>query len=551
MQNDSRMDYPYRLDGGGDASDRGEDDNTVVNNDDDDDDDRLSKQSDASSTTSRASRVSSSFRFIGDYADPTQLLRRTPDFDSVILLLHEAQGHGLHRYRGPHDIGAKTLRHAQRREVELRQRAEHQAKLVERTSAAITRQEHDRLLDDIEPPWSWLHQFAVANCRDKSYNFLEFQSIASDETPSADSSDESFDFGRGRFVSTASNGLGGSAIGCNRGESNDECEHEAHVIEDMLLGDGDRFDGDAASDVGQIVDVPGLLDGVMVMLERAAVRHEIDLANTLSVATFVMENDPPDALYSNTRDGALNLAAIRVAIRHADEQHRVFLNFDELRAYLAHELHLPDDEVDGSNVTMLPPDDATTSMMTSESNVMPSVTDVDDRMMKVSSNEPVSNASLPPKASTSRPPLVDKFDDCQIEIDDKVLHKEVPSSGHMILGLVGTPPPTPIRIPTPPPSPTPTPTTPHDTNSSIITGNVSMPEMPEPPMKLPTVKPPTPVPRPPFECDVPAMPGIGGPTSKKTIVDFVTYLTGRSRTERGLVFPRHFREEQCPHAVDA
>lgn len=54
------------------------------------------------------------------------------------------------------------------------------------------------MLREIGPPWSWLHQFASSNCRDKSYNFLEGQSINSDETPS-ETSDESFDFDREKF----------------------------------------------------------------------------------------------------------------------------------------------------------------------------------------------------------------------------------------------------------------------------------------------------------------------------------------------------------------
>lgn len=51
--------------------------------------DTASTMSAPSIASSRPSRVSSSFRFIGDYANPTEVIRRTPDFDSVILLLHE------------------------------------------------------------------------------------------------------------------------------------------------------------------------------------------------------------------------------------------------------------------------------------------------------------------------------------------------------------------------------------------------------------------------------------------------------------------------------
>lgn len=61
------IDFPYRLD-----------DNCIDDN-----------SSRTSENSSRPSRVSSNFKFIGDYADPAEVIKRTPDFDSVILLLHE------------------------------------------------------------------------------------------------------------------------------------------------------------------------------------------------------------------------------------------------------------------------------------------------------------------------------------------------------------------------------------------------------------------------------------------------------------------------------
>lgn len=64
------IDFPYRLD---------------QNRPDEEADDASSRMSEVS----RASHVSSSFKFIGDYSDPVEVIKRTPDFDSVILLLHE------------------------------------------------------------------------------------------------------------------------------------------------------------------------------------------------------------------------------------------------------------------------------------------------------------------------------------------------------------------------------------------------------------------------------------------------------------------------------
>lgn len=35
------------------------------------------------------SRVSSNIKFVGDFNDPYQIIRKAPDFESIILLLHE------------------------------------------------------------------------------------------------------------------------------------------------------------------------------------------------------------------------------------------------------------------------------------------------------------------------------------------------------------------------------------------------------------------------------------------------------------------------------
>lgn len=39
------------------------------------------------------SRVSSNIKFVGDFNDPYQIIRKAPDFDSIILLLHEVSSY--------------------------------------------------------------------------------------------------------------------------------------------------------------------------------------------------------------------------------------------------------------------------------------------------------------------------------------------------------------------------------------------------------------------------------------------------------------------------
>lgn len=53
-----------------------------------------------------------------------------------------------------------------------------------------------------------------------------------------------------------------------------------------------------------------------------------------------------------------------------------------------------------------------------------------------------------------------------------------------------------------------------------------------------------------FSCVVEPIPGIGGSISSATTQPFLAYLKHRSKDENGMVFPRHFKEEDCPNMVD-
>lgn len=53
-----------------------------------------------------------------------------------------------------------------------------------------------------------------------------------------------------------------------------------------------------------------------------------------------------------------------------------------------------------------------------------------------------------------------------------------------------------------------------------------------------------------FNCVVDPMPGIGGLVSATTTQQFLNYLKYRSKDENGMVFPRHFSEENCPNMTD-
>lgn len=429
----------------------------------------------------------------------------------------------LHEYKGPHDISEKTHRHVQRRATERQHRMENMNTLTFQMSGDITRQEHDQLLKDIEPPWSWIHQFATENCRDKSYNFLELQSIATDETP-PESSDESFDFENNRFHSIPEQ------------PDQQSCSmDERSAMEDMLLFDGENDETKVTMySAHDVVNASGLISDIIDIVQLAVLNRQIDLQNTASLRSFLSSKSVPKL-------EGLDLKAVQLAIRNADEAKVVFKDFHELEAYLRKEMLLPDSKL---TIIEVPSPMTSAEELRSKPTSQSGAKDLDtDR--RASRKTPLQSSLLmhTPK------PLESQFDDCQIEIDEKVLNKEVPEK--MIIGLIDTPPDTPIIIQTPPRTPTPTPPSPHDTSSGIITANVSLHDFPpvhEPLAFLPPPPPPKPL---PFECRVPALPGIGPAVTKETIRNVITYLKGRSRNEHGWVYPRHFREPKCPNVVEA
>lgn len=51
---------------------------------------------------------------------------------------------------------------------------------------------------------------------------------------------------------------------------------------------------------------------------------------------------------------------------------------------------------------------------------------------------------------------------------------------------------------------------------------------------------------PTFNCDMPALPGIGQACSPKTMDAFLVYILSQARAEKGMVYPRFLKEPNCP-----
>lgn len=453
----------------------------------------------------------------------------------------------MHEYDGPHYVTEENLAHAQIREMEMLEKRDHLARQTEDRSNTITDEERNQLLQHIEPPWSWIHQFASQNCRDKSYNFLEeIVSVVSDETPS-ESSDESFDFENERFIKPRP-----------PSPSIDSCEVG---VEDMLLRpqepeESDLSDEESEPDVealrtAQIVDVNGIIDEVLQNVG-------LDKWDTESLLSQ-LESKLPDACAEEHDDSkGLNIRTIIGILRNAGREKVQFMGLEEVKAYLAARIELPDADVDGAGKLLK---DARTFAVTDDGGkeTVDRVNndEKDEDSMKEGNfkgNDEVKmmveeeKTSEEPVETKKDPQIADKFEECYIEIDPKVAGKEVPTN--MIIGMARTPSVSSLEVvPSSPPTTVP-PDSPTYVSSNMNLSDVTDREM------LPSTRAPSeeklkvPMPRIPYECKIPPIHGIGKVVSPETIQNFLTYLEGRSRTENGMVFPRFWRERECPSFED-
>lgn len=427
----------------------------------------------------------------------------------------QSQGYELHSYNGPHHINEKHLKHAQMREQDLKAKRTAQAKLLKEQSIKLTEEEQLKLLKDIEPPWSWIHQFASHNCCDKSFNFLENLSIASDETPS-ESSDESFDFERGQFISPPREE--------SQSQLQDEDTKSELSVANALLGDStERLAEKRVRDLHAIVNVKELMTDMMILVEKAESSKKINIRNTPSIVSFMQEQE-----IAVHEKGFID--TVKDALVKADEENIIFNDLKQLHDYLKTELQVSESEGEVEAES-----DSTLVQEPDKKSLSETVSDETDEIV-VLHPEP------------KEPQLTDRILECDVEVDEKITNKEIPAN--MILGLTTTSVKSITPIPTPIETPLSSPTT-HNTDSHRRTSDVSSRIIDFTEEATPIASSiDSPKPAPPFNCTILPIRGIGKSISKETMQNFLTYAKIRSRDENGMVFPRFFKEAKCPNMVD-
>uniref|UniRef100_A0A182SSW2 RIIa domain-containing protein n=1 Tax=Anopheles maculatus TaxID=74869 RepID=A0A182SSW2_9DIPT len=129
------------------------------------------------------SRLESDFKFFGDDTDAHEVLRRAPDFDSVIVLLRRLRGDGVISMVSETNLSKAALERTQERSKQIE---ELKASISEDEYCKLKEQERQELLKEMGPPWLMLYLFSQDCSRTKSFNYVEQSSTSiSDDSISA------------------------------------------------------------------------------------------------------------------------------------------------------------------------------------------------------------------------------------------------------------------------------------------------------------------------------------------------------------------------------
>lgn len=451
-------------------------------------------------------RPGSQIEFVGD---SQEIIKNSQDFDSVIIVLKQLKCEST--FEPQFQISEQQYAKAEQRDFDVAEMREQMSQTNTQGSKKFLEQECCNLLQDIGPPWNWLHNFATQNCRDKSYNFLEQASIKSDITL-GNSSDESFDYVEDKFISRKT----------SAGTVNDECKSLAssttisiHVIDD---------EEETPTNEHKV------LVETICSISDASDKGDCDISDITSVGTFLDEQHTKKVLQTS------DYKRLKGFIDRAEEFDLVFHDLNELYNYFIHESC--QDRL--SDILEIRDEDA----------------EDQKELTKKSSSKAIKVDKIIIDEDDAKN-VVSIFGDSGIEVDGNLLDAKV--SERMILGLVDRPEfEENISI--------------VSDNASIssssmaetvkfnknVTKEKDVQTIPYKDQihekriksKLRKSKSATSIKRQPFTCKIPQIPGISNSMDSAKLEHILKFLTHRSFEQGGFMYPRNFLDDECPSMME-
>lgn len=472
----------------------------------------------ALSSISTSMKDGSDFRITGEFKNPQEIIKRSCDFESVIVVLQQLK----------YDEGFQPESHVtEKQQIKIAQRDEEVKEMLEKLSQMTEESSHNYLaqeccdlLRDIGPPWNWLHNFASQTCREKSYNFLE--SIPSDITPvEATSSEESFDYLNEKFTSEKT-----SVVTLTETvTTNDEVKTSVSEVSaasgiSFSLYNVDDLDDNASNNHKVLIDT-------ICSISEASDKGECNIKKTTSIASFLEEQRLKNQLEE------VDYQRLKKFIGHAEERGIVFNDLNELYNYFIQESSRERFSAHGIEIRE----------------------EVDDEveMEKIIASADKTQPETVEKCEKAEGKnVVSIFGESGIEVDGKLLDAKV--SERMILGLVDRPQ--------------------FEDNVSDVASSISSLSQAETVKETQNVtretdtqtmsykehirskrtqskhagksKSASSIKRQPFTCKIPKLPGIESSMESDRLEKILRFITHRSFQQGGFIYPRNFLEDECP-----
>lgn len=465
-----------------------------------------SNPSDTESTTditepgSVISRVSSSFKFVGNFADPAEILRRAPDFDSVILLLQE-EIENIHQVSSSEDIE----RMIERAKDEKR----HQRKVLETCDKNAEAQKQERLnvlKKRLGPPWAWLHKFTDYNCPKQSFNFIDITSSP------VGSEDEEIDIKKERCTSAESSQ---TIIHFTSDDSRSKtfiCDNEST----------------SSSRVNSATVIGEILSDVMCKLNEAQSNGKCSVRDVKSLTRIIDTEFPHNE----------NAKRLRGYLDKASSTGKDFNDLNELNSYFMGEIvkarrsdNGEDEDDEDPNETLKECDDPDKIVEIFEESGI----DVDNKLLEKKVSETMILGLVKKPEETLAPPTSSDIDSesvKSIQSDDTTTASVVSSANKNKTGG----------------------TKDENVQTTPYLEQRQRQKMAEEAQRERSKEEPK-------SCEelaeeelhksiIPPLPGIGPSVSNETTERFLLYLMRRARQQGGLVYPRNWQENECPPMVD-
>ncbi|XP_062563306.1 uncharacterized protein LOC134226503 [Armigeres subalbatus] len=463
--------------------------------------DRFSEKSDV------PSRLDSDFKFVGDETDPYEVVRRAPDFESVIVLLGELHDDKLKQQLSSVSISEEKLDRAKERTQRLEDLKE---SLPEYDFEKLMEAERLQLLKDMGPPWLLLYLFSKTASRDRSFNYIEETSLE-DEGSVAGYSNDSYDLRGAQKLERSP-----------EPDMSDDEDHEAggsgrrHSSYSIPASVRSRMSSIYSSSTRIANEV---LSRIICMVDEAIIDGECELS-VHSITSFVEKKSLEESNISahdfNTlREFLVEAEKKELEVKDLNELYHFFVgesfkatgeNHDELRRDRSREItsifqasgievdnNLLDAQISENMILGLVQKEPTARRET----IRP--IQVDDKNAK--------HEDIEKEASTVEPELQPVVE---------VVEEEEADSGREADAAPEVS----------------TQTDPLNVKCLELARRRSLTRSADIMVE--------------YSCRMPPFPGIGPPLEEDTIEAFLAYLTKRAVHQHGMIYPRNFREPPCP-----